>query len=46
MFSNPNFVLTFIANSIYFGTLKGFGVIVPFLLNPYGFDAGVMATTG
>jgi hypothetical protein len=38
--------MAFSTNSIYFGTLKGFGVIMPYLLNPYNFDSGVIALTG
>ena len=40
LFSNKGFVLAFLANSIYFGCLKGFGVVIPYLLLPYGFESG------
>lgn len=35
--SNKNFILIFISFSLYFGTLKGLGIIVPYLMIPFGY---------
>lgn len=40
LFTNRAFVLTFVANSIYFGCLKGLSVVIPYLMNPFGYDSG------
>lgn len=37
MFADKNFVLILIAFSVYFGSLKGFGLILPYLMSPFGF---------
>ena len=37
LFTNKNFNLIFLTFSIFFGTVKGFGLIVPYLMSPFGF---------
>jgi hypothetical protein len=40
IFKNRSFILTFFSNSFYFGSLKGLGVVIPYLLNPFEYNAG------
>jgi FLVCR family feline leukemia virus subgroup C receptor-related protein len=40
LFKNKSFILLFISNSIYFGSLKGLGVVIPYILEPFGFSTG------
>lgn len=37
LFTNKNFILIFLTFSIFFGTVKGFGLAVPYLMSPFGF---------
>jgi len=52
IFTNRSFILTFITNSLYFGTLKGLLIVIPYLMEPFEFketdyaNAGTMAIVG
>lgn len=37
LLTNKNFILILLTFSLYFGTLKGFGLNVPYVISPYGF---------
>ncbi|CAK77267.1 unnamed protein product (macronuclear) [Paramecium tetraurelia] len=37
LLKNKNFILILCTFSLYFGTLKGFGLSVPYLMSPFGF---------
>lgn len=46
LFKNKDFVLTMIAFSIYMGIFKGFAVVTPYLLGPFGFNSSEIANFG
>jgi nitrate/nitrite transporter NarK len=39
LFKNKDFVLSMIPFSLYFGILKGFSVVTPYLLEPFGYNS-------
>jgi hypothetical protein len=39
LFKNRDFVFSMIPFSLYFGVLKGFSVVTPYLLEPFGYNS-------
>jgi Na+/melibiose symporter-like transporter len=46
LFKNTNFILAFISFSIFFGFMKAFNIILPYMLNPFNFNSNVKAIAG
>ena len=46
IFTNRSFILTFITNSLYFGTLKGLLIVIPYLMEPFEFKETDYANAG
>jgi hypothetical protein len=46
IFTNRSFIITFITNSLYFGTLKGLLIVIPYLMEPFEFKETDYANAG
>ena len=46
IFINRSFIITFITNSLYFGTLKGLLIVIPYLMEPFEFKETDYANAG
>jgi hypothetical protein len=46
LFSNVKYILIFVSSSLCFGNFKAFGVVLPFMINYYGFKVSDNAILG
>jgi FLVCR family feline leukemia virus subgroup C receptor-related protein len=46
LFKNRDFVLAFVSFSIYFGMIRGFNIVTPFMLRPFDYNSGEIAIQG